>query len=59
MSLWGNKDLVGQAGTVQINLSTEVGNRGTLANNLVRDRYVNIHLGFTLNDKWFQKTYIE
>lgn len=24
MSLWGNKDLVGQAGTVQINLSTEV-----------------------------------
>jgi hypothetical protein len=43
----------------KINLSTEVGNRGTLANNLVRDRYVNIHLGFTLNDKWFQKTYIE
>lgn len=24
MSLWGNKDLVGQAGTVEINLSTEV-----------------------------------
>jgi hypothetical protein len=24
MSLWGNKDLVGQAGTVQINLSTKV-----------------------------------
>lgn len=43
----------------KINLSTEIGNRGTLANNLVRDRYVNIHLGFTLNDKWFQKTYIE
>ncbi len=43
----------------KINLSTEVGNRGTIANNLVRDRYVNIHLGFTLNDKWFQKTYIE
>lgn len=43
----------------KINLSTEIGNRGTLANNLVRDRYVNIHLGFTLNDKWFQKNYIE
>lgn len=43
----------------KINLSTELGNRGTLANNLVRDRYVNIHLGFTLNDKWFQKSYIE
>ncbi len=43
----------------KINLSTEIGNRGTMANNLVRDRYVNIHLGFTLNDKWFQKSYIE
>ncbi len=43
----------------RINLSTEVGQRGTQKNNLVRDNYVNIHLGFTLNDKWFQKTYIE
>lgn len=43
----------------RINLSTEVGQRGTQENNLVRDNYVNIHIGFTLNDKWFQKTYIE
>jgi len=43
----------------RINLSTEVGKRGTQKNNLVRDNYVNLHLGFTLNDKWFQKTYIE
>lgn len=43
----------------RINLSTEVGKRGTQKNNLVRDNYVNVHLGFTLNDKWFQKTYIE
>ncbi len=43
----------------KINLSAEVGQRGTEANNLVRDRYINIHLGFTLNDKWFQKIYIE
>ena len=43
----------------RINLSTEVGRRGTEKNNLVRDNYVNINLGFTLNDKWFQKTYIE
>ncbi len=43
----------------KINLSTELGKRGTEANNLVRDRYININLGFTLNDKWFQKTYIE
>ncbi len=43
----------------RINLSTEVGRRGTQENNLVRDNYININLGFTLNDKWFQKTYIE
>ncbi|MES3016306.1 MAG: hypothetical protein V4721_00945 [Bacteroidota bacterium] len=43
----------------RINLSTEVGRRGTQKNNLVRDNYVNVNLGFTLNDKWFQKTYIE
>ncbi|MEJ7780383.1 MAG: hypothetical protein WKF68_12420 [Daejeonella sp.] len=43
----------------KINLSTEIGKRGTEKNNLVRDRYINVNLGFTLNDKWFQKTYIE
>jgi hypothetical protein len=43
----------------KINFSTEIGKRGTEKNNLVRDSYVNINLGFTLNDKWFQKTYIE
>ncbi|SKB66258.1 porin family protein [Daejeonella lutea] len=43
----------------RINLSTEIGKRGTEKNNLVSDKYVNVHLGFTLNDKWFQKTYIE
>ena len=43
----------------KINLSTELGQRGTEKNNLVRDRYINLNLGFTLNDKWFQKSYIE
>lgn len=43
----------------KINLAAELGQRGTDKNNLVRDRYFNIHLGFTLNDKWFQKTYID
>jgi hypothetical protein len=43
----------------KINLSSEIGKRGTTKNNLISDNYVNIHLGFTLNDKWFQKTYIE
>ncbi|HVW94760.1 MAG TPA: hypothetical protein VHA56_02160 [Mucilaginibacter sp.] len=39
----------------KINVSAEVGKRGTLDNGLVKENYVNIHLGFTLNDKWFQK----
>lgn len=39
----------------KINISAEVGQRGTLANGLVKENYVNLHLGFTLNDKWFRK----
>lgn len=37
----------------QINISAEVGQQGTVKNNLVRERYININLGFTINDKWF------
>ncbi|WP_374950807.1 hypothetical protein [Mucilaginibacter sp.] len=39
----------------KINLAAEVGKRGTLVSGLVKENYVNIHLSFTLNDKWFQK----
>ena len=39
----------------KINFSAELGRRGTLDNGLVRENYVNLHLGFTLNDKWFQR----
>ena len=39
----------------KINLSAEVGQLGTHANDLVRERFVNIHLGFTMNDRWFVK----
>lgn len=39
----------------KINFSAEVGKRGTLMNGLVQDNYVNIHLSFTLNDRWFLK----
>jgi hypothetical protein len=39
----------------KINISAEVGKRGSLVNGLVKENYVNIHLGFTLNDRWFQK----
>lgn len=37
----------------QINISAELGQQGTLSNNLVRERYININFGFTINDSWF------
>ncbi|MDB5030930.1 hypothetical protein [Mucilaginibacter sp.] len=39
----------------KVNFSAEVGQRGTLNNGLVKENYINLHLGFTLNDKWFQR----
>lgn len=39
----------------KINFAAELGQRGSLDNSLVRERYVNMTLGFTLNDKWFIK----
>jgi hypothetical protein len=39
----------------KVNLSVEIGQRGTLSNGLIKENYVNIRLGFTLNDRWFQK----
>lgn len=37
----------------RINVSAEFGQQGSLNNNLVRERYININLGFTINDSWF------
>ena len=34
----------------------EIGKRGTLNSGLVKENYINFKIGFTLNDKWFQKT---
>jgi hypothetical protein len=39
----------------KINFAAEVGREGTLNNGLVKENYINIHIGFTLNDKWFQR----
>ncbi|MFC3198794.1 hypothetical protein ACFOET_14325 [Parapedobacter deserti] len=39
----------------KINFSTEFGQMGTLSNNLVRERYINFNLGFTLNERWFRR----
>ncbi|MFI5162398.1 MAG: hypothetical protein ACHQHN_14050 [Sphingobacteriales bacterium] len=39
----------------KINLSAEIGKQGVPTGGLVQENYVNIHLGFTLNDKWFTR----
>lgn len=39
----------------KVNLGFEFGKRGTLNQNLVEEKYYNISIGFTINDKWFQK----
>ncbi len=39
----------------KINFSAEMGQRGTSNNGLVKENYINLHLGFTVNDKWFQR----
>ncbi len=38
-----------------LNIAFEVGERGTTANDLIKEQYVNLRLGFTFNDKWFLK----
>jgi len=39
----------------KINFSAELGQEGTVQNSLVRQKFVNIHLSFTVNDKWFAR----
>lgn len=43
----------------QVNISAEFGQRGSLSNNLVRERYININIGFTINDTWFIRRSLE
>jgi hypothetical protein len=47
--------LSGRSSFYKINLAAELGKRGTMDNNLVKENFMNIHLGFTINDRWFQK----
>ncbi|MFD1256987.1 hypothetical protein ACFQ3S_09285 [Mucilaginibacter terrae] len=39
----------------KVNLAGEYGQRGTLSNSLIRENFFTIHIGFTLNDTWFNK----
>jgi len=38
-----------------VNLGFELGRRGTTKANLVRESYLKVNVGFSLNDKWFIK----
>jgi hypothetical protein len=38
-----------------LSFSIEAGERGTTAKNLVREQFINFHVGVTINDKWFVK----
>lgn len=39
----------------KVNIAAEFGQRGTLDKSLVKESFFNIHLGFVINEKWFQK----
>ncbi len=39
----------------KINLAAEYMQRGSSDINLVKENFINVHLGFTLNDRWFQR----
>ncbi|GIM61864.1 membrane protein [Capnocytophaga canis] len=43
-------------GFSNITTGFEYGRKGTLNQNLIKENYFNLKIGFTLNDKWFQKT---
>ena len=39
-----------------IDLGIELGQRGTLDNNMIRQNFVNLKIGLNFADKWFRKT---
>ncbi|MDO5104606.1 hypothetical protein [Capnocytophaga sp.] len=43
-------------GFSNVTTSLEYGKKGTLKQNLIKENYLNLRVGFTLNDKWFQRT---
>ena len=45
---------VKKAGT-NLHLSFELGSRGTVEHNLIKENYLRFTLGLTINDKWFIK----
>ena len=43
-------------GFSNITVGAIYGNKGTLAQNLIKENYIAIKIALTLNDKWFQKS---
>ena len=39
----------------KLNFTTEIGKRGTMQDAALQENYINLHLGFTINDKWFRR----
>lgn len=39
----------------KLNFTAELGKRGSLSNGMIQENYLNLHLGFTLNDTWFRR----
>ena len=39
----------------KMNVSAELGKRGSVSNGLIQENFINFNLGFMLNDKWFQR----
>jgi hypothetical protein len=55
LRLVNDEGFLGYRGVHAFSLGFEVGSRGTKQNDLVRDNFVRINFGISLNDKWFVK----
>jgi hypothetical protein len=42
-----------------VNIGLELGERGTTNNGLIKEQFFRTTIGFTINDRWFQKTKID
>ncbi len=42
-------------GVSNLNIGFELGQRGKITNRLIKEQYINLHIGISLNDRWFIK----
>ena len=42
-----------------LNLGFEIGQRGTLDNNFIKEKFISARIGITINDKWFIRRKID